>query len=192
MNFELKVKEILKETYILTGKINNEKLIKNLINVVKKNKDENYSCEKNVKNNFPVKARFTGFDTLIQNEDFLNFLKLIQKNIKIIYNDNFIVKDAWGNICKIGDEITEHNHDGTNAFCGILYLTEGGPGTYFKEYDLLVKEEIGKYILFNPLLYHSVKKIENNIERITIAFNMHKLKQWDNLTNVKWVNKNEI
>ena len=30
MNFELKVKEISKETYILTGEINNEQLIKNL------------------------------------------------------------------------------------------------------------------------------------------------------------------
>ena len=41
MNFELKVKEILKETYILIGKINNEQLIKNLVDFVKKNKDEN-------------------------------------------------------------------------------------------------------------------------------------------------------
>jgi hypothetical protein len=42
MNYELKVKEILKQTYILTGKINDEQLIKNLIEIVKKNKDENF------------------------------------------------------------------------------------------------------------------------------------------------------
>ena len=46
MNFELNVKEILKETYILIGKINNKELIKNLIEVVKKNKDENLSYKK--------------------------------------------------------------------------------------------------------------------------------------------------
>ena len=127
MNFELKVKEILKETYILTGKINNEQLIKNLIEVVKKNKDEKLSYKTH------VKGHFTGFKSLIQNDDFLNFLKNIQENIKMIYRDNFIIVDAWGNICKIGEEVTEHNHDGISAFCGILYLTEGGPGTYFKE-----------------------------------------------------------
>jgi hypothetical protein len=70
-----------------------------------------------------------------------------------------------------------------------LYLTEGGPGTYFKEYDLLVEEEVGKYILFHPLLKHSVQKIENNIERITIAFNMNEVKTWEDYSQVAWVNK---
>jgi len=183
MNFELNIKEILKETYILTGKIDNEQLIKNLIYFVKKNKDENLSYKTN------VKGHFTGFKSLILNNEFLTFLKNIQENIKIIHKTNFIVNDAWGNICKIGEEIIEHNHDGTTGFCGILYLTEGGPGTYFKEYDLLIKEEIGKYILFHPILNHSVQKIENNIERITIAFNMNRVKEWEDYSQVTWVNK---
>lgn len=183
MNFELKVKEILKETYILTGKINNEQLIKNLIDTVRKNKDENLSYKTH------VKGHFTGFRSLVQNNEFISFLKEIQGNIKIVYKENFIIHDAWGNICKIGEEVTEHNHEGINGFCGILYLTEGGPGTYFKEYDLLVKEEIGKYILFHPSLKHSVRKIENDIERITIAFNMNEVKEWENYSQVTWVNK---
>jgi hypothetical protein len=183
MNFELKVKEILKETYILTGKINNERLIKNLIDFVKKNKDENLSYKTN------VKGHFTGFKSLVQNDYFLNFLKNIQENIQIIFRDNFIIQDAWGNICKIGEEVTEHDHRGITGFCGILYLTEGGPGTYFKEYDLLVEEEVGKYILFHPFLKHTVKKIEKNIERITIAFNMSQTKEWEDYSKVTWVNK---
>jgi hypothetical protein len=183
MNFELKVKEILKETYILIGKINNEQLIKNLVNFVKKNKDENLSYKTH------VKGHFTGFQSLVQNDDFLNFLKNIQENIQIIYRDNFLIQDAWGNICKIGEEVTEHDHSSVSGFCGILYLTEGGPGTYFKEYDLLIKEEVGRYILFNPLLQHSVKKIENDIERITIAFNMGKIKKWDDYSKAIWINK---
>jgi hypothetical protein len=186
MNYELKVKEILKQTYILTGKINDEQLIKNLIEIVKKNKDENLSYKTH------VKGHFTGFKSLTQNNEFITFLKNIQENIKIIYRDNFIIQDAWGNICKIGEEVTEHNHGGITGFCGILYLTEGGPGTYFKEHDLLVKEEIGRYVLFHPLLKHSVKKIENDIERITIAFNMEETKNWENYSQVTWVNKNEI
>jgi len=183
MNFELIAKEILKETYVLTGKINNKQLIDNLINFVKNNKDEKLSYNTN------VKGHFTGFKSLIQNNDFLNFLKTIQKNINLIYSKNFIIQDAWGNLCKIGEEVTEHDHVGSDAFCGILYLTEDGPGTYFKEYDLLIKEEIGKYILFHPMLRHSVKKITNDIERITIAFNMCAIKEWTDTSKAILVNK---
>jgi hypothetical protein len=183
MNFELKVKEILKETYILTGKINNEELIKNLIEVVKKNKDHKLSYKTH------VNGHFTGFKSLVQNNEFITFLKEIRENIKIVYNGNFIIQDAWGNIFKIGEEVTEHAHEGVNGFCGILYLTKEGPGTYFKEYDLLIKEEVGKYILFSPSLKHSVKKIENDIERITIAFNMKELKNWEDYSQAIWIEK---
>ena len=139
-----------------------------------------------------VKGHFTGFKSLVENKDFINILKNIQENIQVIYKKNFIISDVWGNICRINDEVVEHSHDSVSGFCGIIYLTDGGPGTYFKEYNLLVEEEIGKYVLFHPLLKHSVKKIENNIERITVAFNMKEVKDWDDLTNVQWVNKNEI
>jgi len=183
MNFELNVKEVIKETFILTGKINNKDIINNLINFVKNNKDEELSYKTN------VKGHFTGFFSLIQNNDFINFLKEIQPQIKMIYQDNFVISEAWGNLCKRGEEVVEHNHRSVSGFCGILYLTDGGPGTYFKEYDLLIKEEIGKFILFHPLLNHSVKKIENDIVRITIAFNMVELNNWQKNTNITWVNK---
>jgi hypothetical protein len=183
MNFELKVKEIIKETYILTGKINNKDIIDNLTSFVKNNIDKELSYKTN------VKAHFTGFKSLIENKDFINFLKEIQPQIKIVYQENFIISEAWGNLCKIGEEVIEHTHKGVSGFCGILYLTDGGPGTYFKEYDLLIQEEIGKFILFHPLLNHSVKKIENNIERITVAFNMEQFKNWEKDTNLIWVNK---
>jgi len=181
MNFELKVKELPVETFLLIGKINNLQLINNLINFVKNNKDEKLSYQTK------VKAHFTGFKSLIQNTDFINFLTIIQPTIKIIYNRNFIIEDAWGNLCKKNEEVIEHNHESITAFCGILYLTEGGPGTYFKGYDLNIEEEIGKYVLFHPLLLHSVKKIENDIERITVAFNMNKLKSWDDKTHEQLV-----
>jgi hypothetical protein len=186
MNFELKVKDILKETFILTGKIDNKQIIDNLIHFVKNNKDEKLSYKTH------VKGHFTGFQSLTENKDFINFLKIIEKNIKLIYTKNCIIQNAWGNLCKINEEVTEHDHSGVTAFCGILYLSENGPGTYFKEYDLLIKEEIGKYILFHPLLNHSVKKITNNIERITVSFNMEEIQSWKDCSNVIWVNKNDI
>lgn len=186
MNFELKVKNVSLETFILTGKINNHILINNLINFIKNKKNNELDYKTN------VKGHFTGFKSLIENNDFISFLKEIQENIKIIYRENFVIQDAWGTLCKKEEEVLEHDHIGVTGFCGILYLTEGGPGTYFKQYDLLIKEEIGKYILFHPFLKHKVEKIKNNIERMTVAFNMNQLKDWQDVQQIKWVNKNEI
>jgi len=186
MNYELSVKDLSIETYILTGKINNKKLIENLTEFVKNNKNEELSYKTH------VKGHFTGFQSLINNSYFIDFLKEIEPNIKIVFKNNFMISEAWGNLCKINEEVTEHNHGGVNGFCGILYLTEGGPGTYFKEYNILVKEEIGKYILFHPYLNHNVEKIKKDIERITVAFNMSTINEWNDLSNIKWINKDEI
>jgi hypothetical protein len=174
MNFDLKVKEINFETFILTGEIKNDFIINNLKNFIKNNKDEKLSYNTN------VKAHFTGFESLVENKDFYNFIQLIKPEIKIIYNQPFKIKSAWGNLCKKGDEVLEHDHVAVSAFCGILYLTEGGPGTYFKQYNLTIEEKIGKFILFHPLILHSVKKIENDIERMTVAFNMNQFREWEN------------
>ena len=183
MNFELRVKEILKETCILTSKIDDKNIINNLINSIKNCENSNLNYKTN------VKGVFTGFESLINNIYFVDFLKIIQPSIKVIYSQNFIIDSVWGNICKKGDEVIEHDHVGVSGFCGILYLTEDGPGTYFKEYDLTINEEIGKFILFNPILKHSVLKIDKDIERITLAFNMNQVKDLTNLSNVTWVNK---
>jgi len=186
MNFELIAKEVSKETFILTGEITNTEIINNLTKFVKEKKDEKLSFKTH------VKGKFTGFKSLINNRDFINFLKIIRPNIKVVYPENFIIEDAWGNLCKINEEVTEHEHAGVSAFCGILYLSEGGPGTYFKDYDLLIKEKIGKYILFSPSLLHRVEKIKNNIERITIAFNMGQIQKWVDYSDATWIRENEI
>jgi hypothetical protein len=183
MNCDLKIKEINLETFILTGQIFDKVIINNLINFCKNNNDKNLYYKTNVKGNF------TGFHSLQDNNDFISFLKLIQPQIQLIQKDNFIIQSAWGNFCKKNEEVTEHNHAGINGFCGILYLSEKGPGTYFKDYDILIDEKIGKFILFHPILMHSVKKIEDDIERITVAFNMQTVKPWDELNNAIWVNK---
>jgi hypothetical protein len=176
MNFDLKVKEIPVETFLLIGKIENKEIINNLIHFIKNNKDEKLSYKTS------VKAHFTGFRSLIENKNFIEFTKIIQTHIHIICQNKFEIFEAWGNLCKINEEIVEHNHNGIglDGFCGILYLTEGGPGTYFKNYDLLIEEEIGKFILFHPALLHKVDKILNNLERITVAFNARQIKENNN------------
>jgi hypothetical protein len=186
-NFYLQFKEILCKTFILTGKIYNKEIIENLTSSIKKNIDpklHSKTC---------VKAGFTGFQSLVEDKYFINFLTLIKQNIKMIYPNNFIISEAWGNFCKKNDQVTEHDHRGASAFCGILYLSEGGPGTFFPDYEITIEEEIGKFILFSPILRHSVKKIEKDIERISLAFNMASLKTWQiEENNITWVNKNEI
>jgi len=173
MNFDLKIRNIEIKTFLLIGEIKNDKILINLKNFIKNNTEISLNSKTH------VKGDFTGFYKLLDNQYFLDFLNCIKNEMKIVYPSNFFVKEAWGNVCVLNGQITEHNHKGINAFCGILYLTEGGPGTYFKEYDLNVEEKIGRFILFHPYLLHSVKKIENNIERITMAFNMQEITNWD-------------
>jgi hypothetical protein len=192
MKYELKLKEIYTQGFLLIGKINNQEIIENLKNFVKENKDENFSYKTS------VKAHFTGFKSLIDNDFFHKFLKTIDEYIKIIYKNNFIIYEAWGNLYKKSEEAVPHKHPSITAFCGILYLTEGGPGTYFNDFDFTVEEEIGKFVLFHPYLLHSVKKIENDIERITVAFNMNSIREWDkfdlegNELKLTIINKNDI
>jgi len=181
--FDIKSKEVLKETFILTGKIENNEIVNNLIYFIKNNINKDLSYKTH------VKGKFTGFESLNENIYFLMFLKLIKQEIYAIYKKNFVIGSVWGNILGINEEVTEHTHGGVTAFCGTLYLSENGPGTYFKDYDITIEEEIGKYILFSPVLNHSVKKINNDIERITVAFNMYELKEWEDKQKIQWVNK---
>jgi hypothetical protein len=170
----LKFKNINLETFLLIGQIDNLNLINNLKQKVKeytKNSDLNYKTN--------VKGLFSGFNSLNKDKDFEDFIILIGKSIKLICQSNFRIIDSWGNILKLNDEVISHNHIETSLFCGILYLTEGGPGTYFDEYNTTVEEKIGRFVLFSPILKHSVKKIDKNIERITVAFNMGTVKFWD-------------
>jgi hypothetical protein len=179
MNINLQIKKIKRESFLLTSKIFDLELLNNLKNFVKNNINKDLYAKTN------VKGDFTGFHSLVQNEFFINFIKNIKKEILLISDGNFIINDAWGNLCKKGGEVIEHDHKGVNLFCGILYLTEGGPGTYFKDYDININEEIGKFVLFDPLLTHSVPKIKNEIERISIAFNALEIKSWEDYSNLK-------
>lgn len=184
MDLKLSLKQKVIDTFILSGKINNIEIINNLINFVKNNENKKLHSVTN------VKGKFTGFKAGVSNKDFHLFLKLIQPAINVIYKNNFCIFDAWGNILTKGGEVLEHDHVGTTAFCGIIYLSNSGHGTYFSEYDITIEEEIGKFILFHPYLKHSVFKIQSDVERITFAFNCNVLPEWtyDDIKNTNWIN----
>lgn len=132
-----------------------------------------------------VKGIFTGFQSLVADKNFHKFLIDIHPIIKKYFPFDFFIRDAWANILNENDEVEVHDHYGKSSYCGILYLTEGGPGTYFDDIDLNVEEEIGRYVLFDPLIRHSVKKNKSNVTRMTIAFNLVKRKEWEKIENIE-------
>lgn len=169
-------KNISLETFILVDEIDNNLVLDNLIKDIYENKDFFFK-------NTNVKAKHSQFKFLVENENFHNFLHLIKKQIYSIYKHNFVIEDCWSNIYNGDDYAEEHDHRGSTAFSGILYLTDGpGPGTYFKEYDLTVFEKKGRFVLFHGHLKHEVKKFKYTKDRITVAFNF---------VNTGWINKEQ-
>lgn len=178
-DLNLKVKNISVKTFIATGQFDDLEIVNNL---KKKIKEKVKESSLNYKTN--VKGFFSGFDSLKEDQDFFKFIISIKESIKCFTNCSFTIADCWGNILRKNDEVIEHTHDNSD-FSGILYLTENGPGTYFSQYNLLIPEKIGRFVLFSPILKHSVKKIEEDIERYTLSFNAKNVKIWENLNNTK-------
>ena len=176
MNFELKIKDIPLETYLLIAEISDMNIINNL-----KKDIESMSFDTNKET--AVKAKFSGWNSLNYNKNFHEFLKLIKPEMKTIFKGDFFIHESWANICCNQDEVVEHNHRGTTAFCGILYLSEGGPGTYFSGLNYTLEEKIGRFALFHPYLNHKVIKLNNDLKRITVAFNMNELPPWNKSKN---------
>jgi hypothetical protein len=176
-------KKIEIDTYVLVDEINNFELIDELIQDVKEGvKTSNVSRKTN------VTGEHTEFNYLVPNGKFHKFLRIIQPSIYKIYKHNFLIKEAWGNIYKSKNDFAKpHTHD-VSAFCGILYCTDGpGPGTYFSQYDLLIKEKKGRFVLFHPKLLHEVKPYPLEKERITIAWNFGVTRPWDDNSNVHFI-----
>jgi hypothetical protein len=180
-------KKIEIDTSILIGEIDNYDLIDKLIVKVKEGlKNSKVSRKTN------VTAEHTEFTHLEEDPNFHKFLKIIQPSIYKIYKNNFNVREVWGNVYNNKNDFAKlHGHD-ANAFSGILYCTDGpGPGTYFPQYDLLIKEKKGRFVLFNEKLLHEVKSYDYKKERVTIAFNFFEIKDWGNSSNYYWVNKDD-
>jgi hypothetical protein len=182
-------KEVKTNTFILIGQLNNDVLIDGLIKDVKEEVKKGENLYKNKTN---VQAIHTEFDSLSSRPNVHKFFGETQPSIYKIYQKNFWIREVWGNIYSKSDEdyTKEHNHGETSGFCGIIYLTDGpGPGTYFREYDLLVPEKKGRFVFFHPLLYHEVKPYKYTQERITIAFNLFEIKSWVDYSQAYIVNK---
>lgn len=181
--------EVKTNTFILIGELNNEVLINDLIKDVKETVEKGKNLY-NYKTN--VQAIHTDFKSLSSNPNVHKFFCETKSSIYKVYQRNFEIREVWGNIYSKPnkDYAIEHQHAETSAFCGIIYLTDGpGPGTYFREYDLLVPEKKGRFVFFHPFLFHEVRPFNYTQERITIAFNLFETKPWENYDNAYTVNK---
>ena len=167
---------IKRESYISTCFVKNKNLLERIKNkIIEKTKDSSLDYKTN------VKAKFTGFYSLREEPEIFEFITEIKPFIDNIYSQVAILEECWGNVYDNDDHAALHHHKEVTGFCGILYLSEGGPGTYFKDFDTTIKEEYGKVVLFDPLLLHQVVPSNLQNTRITMAFNCYDHKPWDNL-----------
>jgi len=172
-------KEIKINTFILIDEIEDNFLIDDLLKVIYQNNKFHHTQTY-------VISKHSKFDFLNNNDLFHLFLKKIKKQINLICKESFIVQDAWSVIYNNEDHALLHNHVGSTAFSGLLYLTDGpGPGTYFPEYDLTVEEKKGRFVLFHGNLLHEVKKFKYVKDRVVIAFNFVKVGFFDEGAQVK-------
>jgi len=166
--------QISRDAYISTFFIDDSVLLEKIKNkIIDKAHDSSFDYKTN------VKAKFTGFKSLVQEPEILEFAKKIGPYVDNIYSKVSELRDCWGNIYTKDDHTLLHHHQDTTAFCGILYLTEGGPGTYFKDFNITIEEKYGKVVLFPGILLHEVKASNLNNTRITMAFNCFEQKPWD-------------
>ena len=166
MDFNLKKLKVQKDVFVLTGKIKNEKLLTNLKKYIIQESSIIYKEGSN------VHSERTDFKALINNDEFFGFLKEAKDTITHAWPYDFNVFDAWGCVYKDPSDFRmRHNHLGTTAFSGIIYLGNEGPGTFFPELNLTVKEEFGKFVIFTPMLDHEVSRYQYKKPRVIAAFN---------------------
>lgn len=166
----------VRDVYLAVGETKRFDLIDYLIKDIKNLFKENKIVTSNV-------TKHTDFKSLAANPFFHEIMKDIQPTIQKFYpRPQFEIREVWGNIYSNSKDYAKtHCHQETSAFCGVLYCTDGpGPGTYFKDFDLLVPEKKGRFVLFSPLALHEVKPFDYEKERITIAWNFFEVKPWDN------------
>tara|TARA_R110000822_G_scaffold273272_2_gene395740 strand:+ start:502 stop:1029 length:528 start_codon:yes stop_codon:yes gene_type:complete len=166
---------ISKNVFLIEGQWDNLSVIEKLKNKVKEYTQSNpLEADHSIKNGV-----MTQWDCFVQDEDFHLFLKDNAKYFLDLNLIKFNVFDAWGGLYKKGSQAycEKHDHLGANLCCGILYLSDQGPGTYFPELNKTIKEKKGGFVLFHPILEHEVQKYTYLEDRQIIAFNIRKLRK---------------
>ena len=113
----------------------------------------------------------------------LNILAHIQNYMVLSnsYYEGFIEK-SWFNIYhkEFFQEYHIHMDPLYRAICGIVYLTDSPQSvTQFYMHDTIsIRPEKGKIVIFPDTVEHRVVANEKDQERITLAFNYRKCREW--------------
>mgnify|MGYP001201547632 CR=1 FL=1 len=178
MDFDIHIKPLEKDSFVLIGRINDPDLIHKLKSDItmgtKRTSNSNYKTN--------VMGKMTNFKYLNTNTNLIKFLDLIRPMFKKVFTRKIELKDSWGNILGKNDYVYMHNHH-PSSVSGILYLTENVsfPKTYFPLYNMHIEPEVGKFVLFDPLLEHEVPKNKSSQKRYTLIFNFQLKGDYDHL-----------
>lgn len=138
--------------------------------------DENISDK--LSYNTHVKNQMTDFRTFTHDYEIHQIFKKFDNLFKLVSNtDSIRLQDCWGTKSCEFVETNKHSH--SLGVSGIIYLTEGGPGTFFPEFNFNVDEKIGKIIFFDSRALHEVKKTKIINPRYLLSFNFKEVKSWD-------------
>lgn len=170
----------LLDTFILVGEYTNWEILYNLNNKVL----DLSSKENKLDYKTNVQAKFTGFNSLTEDENLKTFIKENDVFVQKIFKTpiSYFLESAWGNVYRQkGDYAKLHNHSSCDLFCGIIYFNDFGPGTFFPEYNLTVEEKPGRFVYFHPHVLHEVKPYDYEFKtpRVTVAFNVNSNRIWN-------------
>ena len=172
LTFDLHVRPLKKDTFILIAKIKEPELCERLCRDIDEGIKKNHN---NYKTN--VKGKMTSFTYFNKNKNFIDFLEITRAYFqrvtyiftKTIYCHDLGLKDAWGNLLEDKDQVMIHTHM-PDLLSGILYLSDG-VGTSFPQYNKTISAEVGKFVLFDSMVEHQVHQINSISKRYSISFN---------------------
>lgn len=168
--YNLQVKKIERHIFLAEYQFKDLSFVEYFKNLIDKNIGT-YDYQTN------VVGKMTSFKSFVEDKELHKLLNEASEFLKISHFQPTYLDEAWGNILGKGEKVKYHTH-WTMVYCGILYLTEGGPGTHFPQFDYTVEEKVGKMVFFSGEAYHGVKETNKNQKRYTLAFNFAEKVTW--------------
>lgn len=170
MNFSKQIKtEIKKEVFYLEGKINIDSNY-----FIKKIEDGIINSPNNYKTN--VQGFMTAWDYFIEDKKFLKiFLNIINNfehhSVVFQHLPKWKLDSCWGIKEEKGSYTKEHDHLPA-VLSGVIYLNDVKQELIFKELNIKVAPEKGKFVIFSPILKHYTERNLEETSKYGLSFNL--------------------
>ncbi len=153
---------------ILLNQLENTKIVEDLIEDVKHIVDNNF-----VEKKPPLFVKTTNDMSLNDNKNFIKFLDIIKDDLDFYFEkEKYTLINSYGCVYNGESYAETHNARHVSGLSGILFCSDEGPGTTFKELSFHCPDKKGRYLLFKPFFYHHDKKFNYKRDRITVSFNL--------------------